>query len=162
MLKEKLIVKLMNESTPPKKAGKQVGFTLIEVLVVVVIMGLLIGLIGPNVIGQVDKTRVTTAKTQMSTIASALDMYRLDNNIYPTTDQGLEALVSKPSGSPEPRGWNPGGYLQGKEVPLDPWGYEYLYFSPGEDGPYDLISLGADGTDGGEEYNADISVWDQN
>ena len=137
------------------------GFTLIEVLVVVVIMGLLIGLIGPNVIGQVDKARVTTAKADMATLSSALDMYKLDNNIYPTTDQGLEALVAKPSGSPAPRNWNPDGYLAGNSIPQDPWGGEYLYFSPGEEGPYDLLSLGADGTDGGENYAADLSIWDE-
>lgn len=142
------------------RLNKVSGFTLIEVLVVVVIMGLLIGLIGPNVIGQVDKARVTTAKADMSTLSSALDMYRLDNNVYPTTDQGLEALVTKPEGSPAPRSWNPGGYLAGSSIPTDPWGGEYLYFSPGEEEAFDLISLGADGTDGGDGYAADLSVWD--
>lgn len=142
------------------RLNKVSGFTLIEVLVVVVIMGLLIGLIGPNVISQVDKARVTTAQADMSTLASALDMYRLDNNVYPTTDQGLEALVSEPEGSPAPRNWNPGGYLSGSIIPADPWGGEYLYFSPGEEEAFDLISLGADGTDGGDGYAADLSVWD--
>jgi len=143
-----------------KKSVANQGFTLIEVLVVVVIMGLLIGLIGPNVIGQVDKARVTTAKADMATLAAALDMYKLDNNFYPTTDQGLEALVNKPSGSPEPKSWNPEGYLAGSNIPEDPWGGEYLYFSPGESGPYDLISLGADGSDGGDGYNTDLNVWE--
>lgn len=143
------------------RSPRSKGFTLIEVLVVVVIMGLLIGLIGPNVIGQVDKARVTTAKADMATLASALDMYKLDNHFYPTTDQGLEALIAKPSGTPEPKNWNPSGYLKGKTLPQDPWGGEFLYFSPGEDAPFDLISLGADGVDGGEDYSADISIWDQ-
>lgn len=138
------------------------GFSLIEIMVVVVIMGMLIGLIGPNVLGQVDKARVTTAKADMATLSSALDMYKLDNHFYPTTDQGLEALVSEPGSSPTPKNWNPQGYLKGGEVPIDPWDSEYLYFSPGDEGrPYELISLGADGKEGGEDYSADISAWDQ-
>lgn len=142
------------------RAGQR-GFTLIEVLVVVVIMGLLIGLIGPNVLGQVDKARVTTAKADLNTLASALDMYKLDNHFYPTTDQGLEALVSEPTSSPAPKNWNNQGYLKGSEIPLDPWEGEYVYFSPGDGSrPYELISLGADGREGGEGYSADISVWD--
>jgi len=136
------------------------GFTLIEVLVVVVIMGLLIGLIGPNVLGQVDKARVTTAKADMSTMAQALDMYKLDNHFYPSTDQGLEALVSKPTASPVPKNWNQQGYLKGNEIPVDPWGNEYIYYSPGDDSlPYELISMGADAREGGEGYDADLSVW---
>lgn len=138
------------------------GFTLIEVLVVVVIMGLLIGLIGPNVLGQVDRARVTTAKADLSTLSQALDMYKLDNHFYPTTDQGLEALIAKPSSSPVPSNWNSQGYLKAKSLPLDPWDAQYLYFSPGDDGlPYELISLGADAREGGEGYAADISSWEQ-
>lgn len=138
--------------------SNQKGFTLIEVLVVVVIMGMLIGLIGPNVLGQVDRARVTTAKTDIVSLSQALDMYKLDNHFYPTTDQGLDALVSKPNGSPEPRNWNSGGYIKGSKLPLDPWDGEYVYFSPGEDGqPYELLSLGADGRVGGNGYDADIS-----
>ncbi|MGB5324433.1 MAG: type II secretion system major pseudopilin GspG [Pseudomonadales bacterium] len=141
--------------------ASQRGFTLIEVLVVVVIMGLLIGLIGPNVLGQVDKARVTTARADLATLASSLDMYKLDNHFYPTTDQGLEALVSQPSGTPVPKNWNSQGYLKGSEIPRDPWEGEYIYFSPGDGSrPYELISLGADGREGGEGYSADISVWD--
>ena len=139
----------------------QAGFTLIEMLVVVVIMGLLIGLIGPQVIGQVDKARVTTARADMATLGQALDMYKLDNHRYPTTDQGLEALISKPTASPEPKNWNPQGYLSGNEIKLDPWQGEYIYLSPGEGGqPYDLFSLGADAQLGGDGYDADLSVWD--
>ena len=138
--------------------SNQKGFTLIEVLVVVVIMGMLIGLIGPNVLGQVDRARVTTAKTDIVSLSQALDMYKLDNHFYPTTDQGLDALVSKPNGSPEPRNWNSGGYIKGSKLPLDPWDGEYVYFSPGEDGqPYELLSLGADGRVGGNGYDGDIS-----
>lgn len=138
------------------------GFTLIEVLVVVVIMGMLIGLIGPNVLGQVDKARVTTAKADLATLSQALDMYKLDNHFYPTTDQGLEALISKPTASPVPKNWNSQGYLKGSEIPKDPWEGDYVYLSPGEGSqPYELISLGADESVGGEGYSSDISSWDR-
>ena len=138
------------------------GFSLIEVLVVVVIMGMLIGLIGPNVLGQVDRARVTTAKSDIASLSQALDMYKLDNHFYPTTDQGLEALVSRPQSSPEPRNWNPEGYIKGNKLPLDPWDGEYVYMSPGEDNlPYELLSLGADARSGGEGYAADISSSDR-
>ena len=138
------------------------GFSLIEVLVVVVIMGMLIGLIGPNVLGQVDRARVTTAKSDIASLSQALDMYKLDNHFYPTTDQGLEALVSRLQSSPEPRNWNPEGYIKGNKLPLDPWDGEYVYMSPGEDNrPYELLSLGADARSGGEGYAADISSSDR-
>ena len=140
----------------------QRGFTLIEVLVVVVIMGMLIGLIGPNVLGQVDKARVTAAKADLATLSQALDMYKLDNHFYPTTDQGLEALIAKPAASPVPRNWNPQGYLKGSELPLDPWNGDYVYYSPGEGlRGYELISLGADGRLDGEGYAGDISSWEK-
>ena len=138
------------------------GFSLIEVLVVVVIMGMLIGLIGPNVLGQVDRARVTTAKSDIASLSQALDMYKLDNHFYPTTDQGLDALVRRPQSSPEPRNWNPEGYIKGNKLPLDPWDGEYVYMSPGEDNrPYELLSLGADARLGGEDYAADISSSDR-
>ena len=144
------------------KTKQQQGFSLIEVLVVVVIMGMLIGLIGPNVLGQVDRARVTTAKSDIASLSQALDMYKLDNHFYPTTDQGLEALVSRPQSSPEPRNWNPEGYIKGNKLPLDPWDGEYVYMSPGEDNrPYELLSLGADARSGGEGYAADISSSDR-
>ena len=144
------------------KKKQQQGFSLIEVLVVVVIMGMLIGLIGPNVLGQVDRARVTTAKSDIASLSQALDMYKLDNHFYPTTDQGLEALVRRPLSSPEPRNWNPEGYIKGNKLPLDPWDGEYVYMSPGEDNrPYELISLGADARLGGEGYAADISSSDR-
>ena len=149
----------MNYTYKKKQAQ---GFSLIEVLVVVVIMGMLIGLIGPNVLGQVDRARVTTAKSDIASLSQALDMYKLDNHFYPTTDQGLEALVSRPQSSPEPRNWNPEGYIKGNKLPLDPWDGEYVYMSPGEDNrPYELLSLGADARSGGEGYAADISSSDR-
>lgn len=140
------------------KQRRQRGFTLIEIMVVMVILGLLVAVVAPNIMGRSDQAKVTVAKTQMSNIANALDLYRLDNSHYPSTQQGLEALVNRPSGSPEPKNWNPDGYL--KSVPEDPWGNEYEYQSPGRDGAYDLYSLGSDGQEGGEGDAADISVHD--
>ncbi|TVP60269.1 MAG: type II secretion system protein GspG [Halomonadaceae bacterium] len=139
-----------------RRASK--GFTLIEIMVVMVILGLLVAMVAPNIMGRGDDARVTTAKAQMRNISNALDMYRLDNSHYPSSEQGLEALVREPSGFPEPRNWNPDGYLN--SVPKDPWGNDYEYVSPGSSGPYDLFSLGADGRSGGEGNNAEISVWD--
>ncbi|WP_289101507.1 type II secretion system major pseudopilin GspG [uncultured Marinobacter sp.] len=133
------------------------GFTLIEIMVVMVILGLLVAIVAPNIMGRSDQAKVTVAETQLSNIANALDLYRLDNSHYPSTQQGLEALVSKPSGSPEPKNWNADGYL--KSVPEDPWGNPYQYVSPGTEGPYDLYSYGSDGNEGGEGDAADISVW---
>ena len=132
------------------------GFTLIEIMVVVVIISVLIGLVAPNILGRVDEARVTAAKTDIATMEQALEMYKLDNQTYPTTDQGLQALVEMPSSSPVPKKWNPAGYLKKGKVPLDPWGGEYNYISPGSVGPFDIYSFGADGREGGEGYDADI------
>ena len=137
-------------------ASAQRGFTLLEIMVVVTILGLLAAFIVPNVIGQGDKAKVDLARSNMSGIASALDFYKLDNKKYPSTEQGLEALVTKPDGASN---WNPNGYLP--KLPKDPWDNPYVYISPGIDGkPYDLYSLGADGVDGGEDFNADLSFRD--
>ncbi|WP_372965380.1 type II secretion system major pseudopilin GspG [Marinobacter sp.] len=130
------------------------GFTLIEIMVVMVILGLLVAIVAPNIMGRSDQAKVTVAETQLSNIANALDLYRLDNSHYPSTQQGLEALVRKPSGSPEPKNWNPDGYL--KSVPEDPWNNEYQYVSPGTSGAYDLYSFGSDGQEGGDGDAADI------
>jgi len=140
--------------------GSKSGFTLIEIMIVVVIISVLIGLVAPNILGRVDEARVTAAQADIGTMEQALEMYKLDNYRYPTTDQGLQALVQKPSGSPEPKKWNPSGYLK-KGVPDDPWGGQYQYLSPGSAGAYDLYSLGADGQEGGEGYESDIGNWDQ-
>lgn len=133
----------------------QRGFTLIEIMVVVVIISVLIGLVAPNILGRVDEARVTAARADIGTMSQALDMYRIDNGGYPSTDQGLKALISKPSGTPEPRNWNPAGYLKKKELPKDPWGNNYQYLTY-PDGSYDLFSFGADGREGGSDYDADI------
>ncbi|MBD3648372.1 MAG: type II secretion system major pseudopilin GspG [Pseudomonadales bacterium] len=130
------------------------GFTLIEIMVVVVILGILGALIVPNIIGRPDEARVTAAQSDLQAIANALELYRLDNSHYPSTDQGLEALVTKPSGYPEPKRWNSEGYL--KKVPVDPWGEPYMYINEGRD--YDVYSFGADGREGGEGVDADIRL----
>ena len=134
--------------------SSQKGFTLIEIMVVVVILGILAALIAPNILGRTGEARITAAKADINSIGNALDLYKLDNFSYPSTDQGLQALVSKPSGFPEAANWNPDGYL--KALPMDPWGNEYQYLSPGNNKPYELYSLGADKREGGEGDNADI------
>ncbi len=130
------------------------GFTLIEIMVVVVILGVLGALIVPNIIGRPDEARVTAAKSDIQQIGSALELYRLDNGVYPSSDQGLDALVEEPSGFPEPRNWNPDGYL--KKLPVDPWGEPYLYFS--EDRTIEVYSFGADLKDGGEGFDKDLHL----
>ncbi|WP_028241686.1 type II secretion system major pseudopilin GspG [Stutzerimonas azotifigens] len=137
----------------------QRGFTLIEIMVVVVILGILAALVVPQVMNRPDQAKVTVAKGDIKAIAAALDMYKLDNFSYPSTQQGLQALVQRPSGNPQPKNWNRDGYL--KRLPKDPWGNDYQYLSPGTQGPYDLYSLGADGKQGGSDLNADIGNWDQ-
>lgn len=138
---------------------RQHGFTLIEIMVVVVILGILAALVVPQVMGRPDQAKVTVTKSDLNAVAAALEMYRLDNHHYPSTQQGLEALVKKPSGSPPARNWNSGGYL--KRLPLDPWGNPYVYLAPGSRGPFDLYSHGADGREGGSELNTDIHYADQ-
>jgi general secretion pathway protein G len=128
------------------------GFTLLELLVVVAILGLLVGYVAPRYFGQLGKSEVTTARAQIEALGSALDQYRLDTGRYPTTELGLNALIQRPQNEPK---WN-GPYLK-KDVPLDPWGKPYLYTAPGERGEYDLVSLGKDGQPGGTAENADIT-----
>ena len=137
---------------------RQQGFTLIEIMVVVLILGILAALVVPQVMSRPDQAKVTVAQGDIKAIAAALDMYRLDNHVYPSTQQGLEALVKKPSGMPAAKNWNKDGYL--KRLPVDPWGNPYQYLAPGSQGPFDLYSLGADGKEGGSENAADIGNWD--
>jgi general secretion pathway protein G len=141
-----------------RRPARAAGFTLIEIMVVVVIIGLLAAVIVPRVVDRVDEARVSKAKQDIQSFETALTMFRLDNFKYPTTDQGLRALVQQPS-DPSIRNWRPGGYLQ--RLTKDPWGNDYQYVSPGTRGrDYDLYSLGADGQPGGEGVNADIGNWD--
>jgi len=137
------------------------GFTLIEIMAVVLIMGLLAGIVGTVVVNQIDQARTQTARAQIKQLESALTFYQMDNGRFPTSEQGLRSLVEKPSGAPEPRNYRPGGYLQGGVVPSDPWGIPYQYASPGQRNPhaFDLWTLGADGQPGGEGPDADVGNW---
>lgn len=133
------------------------GFTLIEVMVVVVILGILAAIVVPRIMDRPDEARIIKAKQDIRVLQSALDLYKLDNYRYPSTEQGLEALVQKPAGDPEPPRWKQGGYID--RLPKDPWGQEYQYLSPGQRSPVEIYSLGADGQPGGDETNADIGNW---
>lgn len=145
----------MQQVEKQRTLKKQSGFTLIELMVVVAILAILAVVVAPMVLDRPDEARVVKAKQDMASISSALNLYKLDNYRYPTTDQGLEALVQKPTSDPVPKHWRP--YLQ--NLPKDPWGNDYLYLSPGEHGDFDLYTLGADGQEGGEGVNADIGNW---
>jgi len=133
------------------------GFTLIEIIVVVTIMGMLAAFVTKVVLDRMDVARVNTARAQIAEIAGALDMFYVDNSFFPTTEQGLDALIRKPAGGRVPDKYNENGYLNGTVVPDDPWGYPYEYFSPAANGKYEIISRGKDGLEGGEGYDADIS-----
>ncbi|MFT5082167.1 MAG: general secretion pathway protein G [Lentisphaeria bacterium] len=141
------------------KTRKQQGFSLIEIMVVVVIMGLLAAAIGPTVLGALGQAQEKVVQSDFKSIETALKMYKLDNFVYPTSDQGIEALVAPPESDPIPRNWRRDGYLP--ELPQDPWGNDYLYISPSEGKPYDIYTLGADGVRGGVEDAADVSNWDK-
>jgi len=133
------------------------GFTLIELMVVIVILGILAGLVLPRFMGRTEEARRTKARIQIENLEGALKLYKLDSGTYPTTEQGLDALVQKPSTGAIPKNWRDGGYLEKGKVPLDPWGNPYVYLSPGaKNKDYDLKSLGADGEEGGEGDNQDI------
>lgn len=141
-----------------KHALKNSGFTLIEVLVVVVILGILAAVIVPRIMGRPEEARRTKAAVDIRSIETALSLYKIDNGIYPSTEQGLAALVEKPAVGEIPGNWREGGYLD--KIPKDPWGNEYAYLSPGAHGDYDLSSYGADGEQGGEGRYADINSWE--
>jgi general secretion pathway protein G len=137
--------------------SSQAGFTLIEIMVVVTILAILSVLVVPKLIGRTDEAKRVATKVQIKNIEGALQMYKLDNDNYPTTEQGLDALVKKPTIGKEPKNWREGGYLP--KVPKDPWGNQYLYSSPGTHGEFDLLSHAADGEAGGEGKNADVESW---
>jgi general secretion pathway protein G len=134
------------------------GFTLIEIMVVVVIMGILASLVVPKLISRTGESRVAAARVDISTVMQALKLYKLDNQRYPTTEQGLQALTVKPTSGPAANGWKAGGYLD--KLPNDPWGTPYKYLSPGIKGEIDVFSLGADGQPGGSGDDTDIGSWD--
>lgn len=140
-----------------RAARRQSGFTLIEIMVVVVILGILAAIVVPNIIDRPDAAREAKARQDIQAVDSALKLYRLDNYQYPTTEQGLAALVEKPSSQPEPRNWKSGGYLD--RIPTDPWGNVYHYRNPGQHGPTDIYTLGRDNQPGGDGADADIGNW---
>lgn len=136
----------------------QRGFTLIEIMVVVVIMGVLAALVVPKLLNRAGESKIAAAKVDIATIMQALKLYKLDNQRYPTTEQGLQALIEKPTGGPAANGWKAGGYVE--KMPKDPWGNPYQYLSPGVKGEVDVFSYGADGQPGGTGDDADIGSWD--
>ena len=142
----------------PERHRRTAGFTLIEIIAVVVIIGLLTTLVGVNIAGRITSAKKSAAQAQIAQLESALEFYKLDNGRYPSTNQGLEALVNQPSGDPAPRNYPPGGYLKKRDLLIDPWGSPYQYASPGERNPhgFDIWSYGEDGQAGGE----DIGNWD--
>lgn len=133
------------------------GFTLLEVMVVIVIMGILAVLLVPRIIGRPDEARIIAARQDIASLGQALKLYRLDNRRYPSTEQGLQALVVAPGTAPLAPNWKPGGYVE--RLPMDPWGNPYRYLNPGIHGEIDIFSLGADGAPGGEGNDADIGSW---
>ena len=132
------------------------GFTLIEIMVVIAILALLAALVAPKIMGRSDDAKITDAKVQIRNLETALKLYKLDSGVYPSTEQGLAALVARPTVGSIPKNYRPEGYLESRKVPQDPWGNDFVYLSPGAQGDYDLCSFGADGVKGGEGKHADI------
>jgi general secretion pathway protein G len=138
----------------------QRGFTLIEIMVVIVILGILAMYVAPKLMGRPDEAKQVRAKMDIAAMETALKLYKLDSGIYPGTEQGLQALVQRPESGVVPKKWRQGGYLEKSKLPKDPWGNDYIYLSPGLKGEFDIISYGADGVPGGENENKDINNWD--
>lgn len=149
-------------AAPPLRLTTRVaaGFTLLELLVVLVILGILATYIGPKLMGHPEEAKRTKAMVQIQALETALRTYQLDNGAYPSTDQGLQALVEQPKSGKAPAKWRSGGYLEKRSVPLDPWGNPYVYLSPGVKGDFDLSSLGADGERGGDGRDKDVDNWE--
>jgi general secretion pathway protein G len=136
------------------------GFSLIELMVVVIILGILAMYIGPKLMGRADQAKEVQARVQIEGLETALKLYKLDNGVYPSTEQGLQALIEPPESGTIPLNWRKGGYLEKGKIPKDPWGNEFLYISPGIQGDFDITSYGADGVPGGEDENKDINSWE--
>lgn len=149
----------MNPSPDSYSAGNK-GFTLIELMVVIVILGILAGLIVPRIMGRPEEAKQLKAKMTIESLETSLRLYKLDNGSYPGTEQGLQALVEKPDTGNIPQKWREGGYLEKGRIPRDPWDNEFVYLSPGVNGEYDLVSYGADGVPGGEGKDQDINSWE--
>jgi len=143
-----------------QKADNCCGFTLIELMVVIVILGILAGLIVPRIMGRPEQAKQVKARMQIESIGTALRLYKLDNGMYPTTEQGIQALVEQPTSGSLPKNWRKGGYLEKGKVPNDPWGNDFIYLSPGVHDDYDIISYGGDGAAGGDGKDADINSWE--
>lgn len=142
------------------RQGPSSGFSLIELIVAMIILGILGVILAPQLMDRPQEARVTKAVTEIRALQTALRFYKLDNGRYPTTEQGIEALIKEPTTSPEPLNYRKSGYLETENLPLDPWGHEYIYRSPGsDDRDYEIISLGADGEEGGEDFDKDIESW---
>jgi general secretion pathway protein G len=146
-------------SNPVHRIQSEHGFTLIELLVVLIIIGILAGYVGPKIMGHPEKAKRTMAAVQITSLETAIESYRLDNGFYPSTEQGLQALVEAPSTGRLPARWKTGGYLAKGKVPQDPWGNDYVYLCPGSHGDFDITSYGADGQAGGEGNDMDINNW---
>ena len=142
------------------KKNSEKGFTLIEIMVVIIILGILASFVAVNVVDRVEDAKRTKAQGQIEIFRSALKLYKLDNGSYPSTEQRLEALVSKPEVGTLPRKWREGGYLEGSKIPKDPWGNDYIYLSPGIYGDFDIMSYGDDNAQGGEGKDADVNSWE--
>ncbi len=142
-----------------KSRNQREGFTLIEIIVVVFILSLLVAIVAPKIIGRTDDARVADAKIQIRNLETALKLFKIDNGFYPDTQQGLNALIEEPTTGKIPGKFREGGYLERRKIPLDPWSNPYLYISPGLQGDFDIISFGADGSEGGEGKDADITNW---
>jgi general secretion pathway protein G len=149
----------MDKKIMIKKIGN-LGFTLIELMVVIVILGILAGLIVPRIMGRPEEAKQLKAKIQIESLETALKLYNLDTGMYPDTEQGLQALIELPTTGALPKNWRKGGYLEKGKLPKDPWRNDFVYLSPGVHGVYEIISYGADGIPGGEDKNKDINSWE--
>lgn len=143
-----------------KKINSQKGFTLIELMIVIVILGILAGFIVPKIMGRPEEAKQLKAKMQIEILETALKLYKLDTGMYPSTEQGIEALIQPPDTGIIPKKWRKGGYLEKGKIPVDPWGNEYIYLSPGIHSDFDISSYGFDGVHGGEDKNMDINNWE--
>lgn len=144
---------------PAHRIHSENGFTLIELLVVLIIIGILAGYVGPKIMGHPEEAKRTMAAVQITSLETAVESYKLDNGVYPSTEQGLQALVEAPASGRLPKKWRTGGYLAKGKVPKDPWGNDYIYLSPGSHSDFDIISYGGDGQAGGEGDDVDITNW---